>query len=107
MSRSATKRLQQLNTDRAQPSGSAPPSFGPPRADDQVVSRLAFAAGAIIIFGLIAAAAVVFGTSAIEDDIQARTESALRRADFQQVTVEVSGFEVTLSGFYHESRSME
>lgn len=107
MSRSATKRLQQLNADKSRPEAGGPPSFGGPERDDQVVSRSAFAAGTVMIFLLIAAIAVFFGTRSIEGDIQARSERALRFADFQNITVEVDGFTVTLQGFYHESRSSE
>jgi outer membrane protein OmpA-like peptidoglycan-associated protein len=108
MSRSATKRLQQLNPDKNRPAaGKPPPSFGAPRRDDQVVSRIAFILGTIMIFLLISAAAVFFGTRSVERDIKAQTESALRRADFQDVTVEVDGFDVALQGFYHESRTKD
>ncbi len=109
MSRSATKRLQQLNTDRGRTtgdgSGSRPPSFGPPREDDPVVSRFAFAAGTIMVFLLIAVAAAFFGTRAIQGDLEARTERALRIAGFQDVTAAVTGFDVTLRGYYHETQS--
>jgi OmpA-OmpF porin, OOP family len=108
MSRSATKRLQQLNQDNnRRQAGGPPPSFGAPRRDDQIVSRIAFIVGTFMIFLLIAAVAVFFGTRSIERDIQDRSESALRRADFQDVTVEVDGLDVTLQGFYHESRSLD
>jgi len=109
MSRSATKRLQQLNTDRGRTtgdgSGSRPPSFGPPREDDPVVSRFAFAAGTIMVFLLIAVAAAFFGTRAIQGDLEARTERALRIAGFQDITAAVTGFDVTLRGYYHETQS--
>ena len=109
MSKSATKRLQQLNTDRGRTtgdgSGSRPPSFGPPGEDDQVVSRFAFAAGTFMVFLLIAVAAAFFGTRAIQGDLEARTERALRIAGFQDITAAVTGFDVTLRGYYHETQS--
>lgn len=104
MSRSATKRLQQLNTDRARPSD-GPPSVRPPSDDDQVVSRFAFALGTTLIFLLIAAAAAVLGTTGIQGDLEERSEQALRIAGFFDISAEVSGFDVTLQGFYHESQS--
>ena len=109
MSRSTTKGLQQLNTDRGRTtgnrSGDRPPSFGPPGEEDQVVSRFAFAAGTVMIFLLIAVAAAFFGTRAIEGDLEARTERALRIAGFQDITTAVTGFDVTLQGYYRETQS--
>lgn len=105
MSRSATKRLQQLNTDRAKPRESGPPSFRPPSEDDQVVSRFAFGLGSVMVFLLIVVAATFFGTMGIQQDLEERSERALRIAGFQDITAEVSGFEVTLQGFYHETQS--
>lgn len=108
MSRSATKRLQQINPDKSRPkAGSPPPSFGGPRRDDQIVSRIGFIAGTVMIFLFIAVAAVFFGTRSIEQDIQSQSESALRRSDFQDIAVAVDGFDVTLQGYYHESRTLD
>ena len=104
MSRSATKRLQQLNTDRKASPETGPPTFRPPE-DEQVVSRFAFALGTLLVFILIAGLAAVMGTVGIERDMQDQTESALRRAGFHQITVEVDGFNVTLQGFHHESQN--
>ncbi|GMQ84654.1 MAG: hypothetical protein BMS9Abin07_0218 [Acidimicrobiia bacterium] len=109
MSRSATKRLQQLNTDRGRTTGSGsgngPPSFGSPGVDDQVVSKFAFIAGTVMIFLLIAVAAAFFGTRAIEGDLEARSERALRIAGFQDITASVTGFDITLQGYYHQAQS--
>jgi len=107
MSRSATKRLQQLNADKARPDTGGPPSFGASGRDDQLVSRFAFLAGSIMIFLMIAAAATFFGTNAIQGDLKARSEYQLRVAGYQNITAEVSGFDVTLQGFHHESRTTE
>ena len=107
MSRSATKRLQQLNADKARPDTGGPPSFGASGRDDQLVSRFAFLAGSIMIFLMIAAAATFFGTNAIQGDLEARSEYQLRVAGYQNITAEVSGFDVTLQGFHHESRTTE
>ncbi len=107
MSRSATKRLQQLNADKARPDTGGPPSFGASGRDDQLVSRFAFLAGSIMIFLMIAAAATFFGTNAIQGDLEARSEYQLRVAGYQYITAEVSGFDVTLQGFHHESRTTE
>ncbi len=103
MSRSATKRLQQLKTDGSRPDP-GPPSFRPPQ-DDQIVSAVGFVVGTILIFLLIAAAAVVLGTMGIQRDLEADSERALRVAGFQDITVEVDGLAVTLQGYYHESQS--
>ncbi len=109
MSRSTTKRLQQLNTDRSRTTGNRPgdrpPSFGPPGEEDRVVSRSAFVAGSVMIFLLIAASAAFFGTRAIQGDLEARTERALRIAGFQDITAAVTGFDVTLQGYYLETQS--
>lgn len=107
MSRSATKRLQQLNTDRATAREPGPPSFRPSSEDDQVVSRFAFGLGSVMVFLLIVVAAAFFGTTGIQNDLEERSERALRIAGFQNITAEVSGFDVTLQGFYHESQSGE
>ena len=107
MSRSATKRLQQLNTDRSSGPATGMPSFEPPSDDDRVVSRFAFALAGLLIFLLIAIPATVFGTVGIQNDVQARAERALRIAGFQDITTEVDGLTVTLQGFYHETQSGE
>ncbi|MCH8899843.1 MAG: OmpA family protein [Acidobacteria bacterium] len=86
-------------------SGDRPPSFGPPGEADQVVSRSAFVAGSVMIFILIAASAAFFGTRAIQGDLEARTERALRIAGFQGITAAVTGFDVTLQGYYLETQS--
>ena len=103
MSRSATKRLQQLNTDRS--SGESPPSFRPPGEDEQVVSRFSFAIATFLIFIIIAGAATALGVVGIQNDLEQGSERALRIAGFQDITVEVDGFTITLQGFYHESQS--
>jgi outer membrane protein OmpA-like peptidoglycan-associated protein len=105
MSRSATKRLQQLNNDRARPSSSGPPSFRPPSEADQVVSRFSFILGTILIFLILAAGAAVLGTVGIQNDLKEQSERALRVAGFFDVAVSVDGFDVTLQGYYHESQS--
>ncbi len=107
MSRSATKRLQQLNADKTRPDAGGPPSFGAPGRDDQVVSRFAFAAGTVIVFLMIATAATFFGTNAVQSDLEARSEYALRVAGFHDITAEVSGLDVTLQGFHHESQNAD
>ena len=107
MSRSATKRLQQLNADKTRPDAGGPPSFGAPGRDDQVVSRFAFAAGTVMVFLMIAIAATFFGTNAVQGDLEARSEYALRVAGFHDITAEVSGLDVTLQGFHHESQSAD
>ena len=105
MSRSATKRLQQLNTDRSSGQESGPPTFQKPGEDDQVVSRFAFAFATFLIFLIIAGAATAFGTVGIQNDLEQQSERALRIAGFQDITVEVDGFTITLQGFYHESQT--
>ncbi len=105
MSRSATKRLQQLNTDRSSGQESGPPTFRKPGEDDQVVSRFAFAFATFLIFVIIAGAATAFGTVGIQNDLEQQSERALRIAGFQDITVEVDGFTITLQGFYHESQT--
>ena len=107
MSRSATKRLQQLNADKTRSDSGGPPSFGAPSRDDQVVSRFAFAAATVMVFFMIAAAAIFFGTNAVQGDLEARSEYALRVAGFHDITAEVSGLDVTLQGFHHESQSAD
>lgn len=107
MSRSATKRLQQLNADRGRGPAAPSPSFSPPTGDDQVVSGIAFAAATILVFILIAAGAAFFGGRAIEGDIDARAYYALQASGFHDIDVEVTGFDVALQGFHHESQSVD
>ncbi len=106
MSRSATRRLQQLN-ERGRGPASQPPSFRPPGADDQVVSRFAFGVGTFLVFAVIAAIAVLSGYRSIENDIEARSLYALQVTGFHDIDVAVDGFDVTLQGFYYPDQSPE
>lgn len=88
-------------SDVTRNAGSRPPtsSFNQPE-DDTVTSGAVFGMVAFTAFLALVVAAVYFGTSNIESDIEARANRALQAAGFTEVAADASGTEVQLSGTY-------
>lgn len=80
------------------PSG-RPSSFGQEEIDDAPISGISFFLISLTAFIVIAAGAVHFGTKSIEASIEASATQALAE-EFPQVSAEVNGVDVTLSGRY-------
>ena len=76
-----------------------PSAFGQDDFDDRPMSGISFFLVTLTVFLAIGAAAVVFGTRSIEATLATNSMRALS-AEFPNVTVEVQGTEVMLSGRY-------
>lgn len=89
---------------------SAPPPIGGRQEqveDNSVMSGVGFWLIAIIAFIALATAAVVMGTSKIEDDIETRASAALRNNGYTAVIAEASGTEVAVYGTYSDDQTEE
>jgi outer membrane protein OmpA-like peptidoglycan-associated protein len=88
----------------------APPPIGgrqEPVDDNSVMSGVGFWLIAVIVFIALVTAAVMTGTSKIEDDIVNRTTAALRSNGYTSVIAEASGTDVALYGTYSDDQSEE
>jgi outer membrane protein OmpA-like peptidoglycan-associated protein len=89
---------------------SAPPPIGgrqEPVDDNSVMSGAGFWLITVIVFIALLTAAVMAGTSKIEDDIVNRTTAALRSNGYTSVIAEASGTDVALYGTYSDDQSEE
>jgi outer membrane protein OmpA-like peptidoglycan-associated protein len=89
---------------------SAPPPIGGRQEhvdDNSVMSGAGFWLIVVIVFIALVTAAVMTGTSKIEDDIADRTTAALRSNGYTAVIAEASGTHVALYGTYSDDQSEE
>ena len=107
MASKTSKRLQQLDRKtqtRSQPMTSR---FTTPTEVDPAASWAAFVAGMALLVLMLMVLAVLMGTGSIREDLESRSEQALRIAGFQEITADADGFAVSLKGQYREGQDIE
>jgi len=106
MSRKTSKRLQDINRASAERRSSPPPNRPSPVDDDPAASWSAFIAGAVLLFIVFAAIAVVLGTRSVESDLATQSERALQSVGFTEIKADVDGFTVALKGEYRQGQDL-
>jgi outer membrane protein OmpA-like peptidoglycan-associated protein len=106
MKRKPSRSIQDVTRSATSRTGSAPPGRRPPSGDDAASSWAAFVAGAVLVFIVFVAVAVVLGTQSVESDIEARSVRTLQNAGFSAITADADGFNVALKGEYQEGQDI-
>ncbi len=84
-----------------------PPGFRPDTDDGPAMSSGVFALACAVVVVLFVFAAVNFGTSSIESDIETRANGLLAANDLDTVTAQASGTDVLLTGTVAEGTNQE